>query len=147
MAGPNPPGLDVAAFEAGVRTAMQLGLPVDASRRPVFILPVAPDSGEDARGLPWDIEGDMTEAPNEVTGVLCAVEFKAPGSDLTDGGGVIAQRATVIVTLLQAEWGQVKTAVSVGISGDTYRRWFDAPDLALGTAGVYQLYFEAGDVL
>jgi hypothetical protein len=145
MAGPDLPGLE--GFEAGIRTAMQLGLAVNPTRRPVFVLPAAPDAGEDSRGLPWSVTGAMAEATNEVTDLKCAVEFKAPGSDLTDGGGVIAQTATIIVTLLQAEWNQVRTAESVRVSGTNYRRWLDAPDLALGTHGVYQLYFQAGDVL
>lgn len=146
MAGPNPAGLD-ASFEAGIRQAMQLGLPTDPTRRPIFVLPAAPDAGEDGHGLPWDVTGDMSEATNQVTGVLCAVEFKAPGSDLTDGGGVIAQQATLIITLLHTEWLLVNTATAVKHSGTTYRRWLDAPDLALGTFGVYQLYFQTGDVL
>jgi hypothetical protein len=35
----------------------------------------------------------MTEATNEVTDKLCAVEFKPPGSNLTDAGGVVVQTA------------------------------------------------------
>jgi hypothetical protein len=147
MAGPNPPGFMQADFEAGIRLAMQLGTPVDPARRPVFILPVATDSNEDGHGLPWDINGDMTETNPTVSNVLCAVEFKPAGSILTDAGGVYAQRATIIVTLLHAEWLLVRTAVAVKTSGDIYNRWHDAPDLALGTAGVYQLYFTAGDIL
>lgn len=147
MAGPNPPGFVAADFEAGIRLAMQLGTPVDPARRPVFVLPVAPDSNEDGRGLPWDIAGDMAETAPTVSNVLCAVEFKPAGSNLSDAGGVIAQRATIIVTLLHAEWLLVRTAVAVRTSGDTYLRWHDAPDLALGTAGVYQLYFQSGDIL
>lgn len=145
MAGPNPLGLDD-SFLTGIRTAMQLGTPVDPARRPVFVLPTAPDAGEDSRGLPWDITGDMRESANEVTDVLCAVEFKPPGSNLTDDGGITAQVGVLIVTLLQDEWEDVNTAVAVRVSGVTYERWFDAPDLALGTYGVYQLYFRAGDL-
>lgn len=146
MAGPNPPGLIPADFEAGIRLAMQLGTPVDPARRPVFVLPVAADTNEDSRGLPWDITGDMTEIAPRVSNVLCAVEFKPPGSNLTDAGGVFAQRATLVVTLLQAEWNQVRTAVALETSGDVYQRWHDAPDLALGTSGVYQLFFQSGDI-
>lgn len=145
MAGPNPAGLDD-SFLSGIRTAMQLGLPTDPERRPVFTLPATPDNGEDQLGLPWDISDSVENTVETVEDVLCALEFKAPGSNIDDKGGVIAQQATLIVTLLQDEYDQVKTSVSVTVGGSTFRRWFDAPDLALGTYGVYQLYFQAGDL-
>lgn len=146
MAGPNPAGLNSEAFQAGIRLAMQLGLPTDVARRPIFYLADdATTTPADDGGVPWDMDDDANATETAVSGVLCAIEFDEKAVQSSDGG-TVAQTAQVVITLLQTEYDQVKLATRVTIAGRSYRRDFDRPDLALGTNGVYQLVFKAGDL-
>lgn len=144
-------GFNASVVGAGLRTAMQFGTPVDPARRPAFILAAsASDPGEDAVdgfGVPFDPTAPAPAAPVEVTGILCAYEAAGAQSD-TNRGGLEVQEAVLVVTLLEEEWLQVKDCIAVRLGDSTYIRKSDGdhPEYALGTLGVHQISFQAGDV-
>lgn len=142
-------GFNASAVGAGLRTAMQFGYPVDPEHRPIFVMPApapSPDADPtDGFGVPFDPSAPAGPAPTEVTGVLCAYEQVGIQSD-GSRSGTTAQAANLVVTLLQEEWLLVQDCVAVRVGGITYTRWRDQPEYALGTLGVHQLVFQAGDV-
>jgi hypothetical protein len=148
VAGPNPNGFDPAAFEAGIRIAMQLGLPPDPARRPVFIVRKEFTSTEnlDDDGYPMDSTVEPPERTGEVADVLCAYEVTQTTSEDAGRDGIDLQTPAITVTLLGTEYELVKDCIGVRISRDTYRRWHNAPDYGLGTSSVHQIIFKAGDL-
>jgi hypothetical protein len=136
---------NAAAAAAGIRTAMQLGYPVEASRRPVFILPVAvTGSGLDERSVPFNPSTAMPATTTDLSGVLCAYEGGV-NNTVDRETGVSVQASPVAVTLLEDEYQLVKTCIAVRIGDTEYTRLRDDLEYALGTLGVHNISFVAGD--
>jgi hypothetical protein len=133
------------AASVGIRTAMQFGYPIEAARRPVFILPLATtDSGLDERDVPFDPNQAMPITTTDLTGVLCA--YEGGENNTTDKEtGISVQLSPVVVTLLEEEYQLVKTCIAVRIGDTTYTRLRDDLEYALGSLGVHTISFLAGD--
>jgi len=103
------PGFPAAAFRAGIRTAMGLGMPVEEARRPEFVIEapaVADPATADASGVPWDL--NVVAPTVETTRVrpLCVIETAAEAN--TDGRFGQLQPGSIVVTLLDEEYALVK---------------------------------------
>jgi hypothetical protein len=144
MAGPAPRGFNATKVIAGLHAAMAFGAPSRAADQAAFYIQVAvtPSFPVDQQGVPWDPANSATPSYTKVS-VPVAVEFHN-GAGKVEGYGIV-DATTVTLTLLDADYQQVKGFAFVAIAGTKY--WYrstDAP-VALGTIDVWTVHCEAVD--
>lgn len=103
------PNFQAIQFREGIRLAMEMGMPVEQSRWPVFVTTSTHVQSveTDHAGLPWDPDVELQRPEDKrVTDILCAVEFvdQAEGS----AGFGSTQPQTVHITLLDEEYQEVE---------------------------------------
>lgn len=144
MAKTLPAGFNVERIRRGLLTAMEFGEPTRTEDKATFVTEAASTGVEprDQEGVPFD----PTVRPARTTtslAVPCAVAFVNRG-DTNETFGVI-QSTGVVITLLDAEYQQVKGFDYVGVGGDRYNYNKTAPPVALGSLDVWTVYATAVD--
>jgi hypothetical protein len=137
---------DQAAFEAGIRTAMAVGMPPNVADRAVFVFADAStnSSPADAEDVPFNPAVAPTVTPGrQVTGLHYAIEFHDAQGNVVDLG-VIAP-TQVVITLLKDEYDQVRGFDYVLLSGDKYLYRREEPVIGLGTSEIHQIHCRAED--
>ncbi len=138
---------DRVAFEAGIRLAMNLGLPAAEEDRPLFRFPrvraYPPGTVLDHEGHPLDPNVAPTITTQTPVRIPCAIEWDDASPDQLPPGVRVPTRLTI--TMLDDEYQQVKDAVIVEVGGDRYQISHVAPPVALSDSGVWTLiaYAEA----
>ena len=144
---------DEDAFRSSIRSTMQMGMPSDPARQltwhwdrdQTFDIPDTEGNPYDWTATPdTDVPGNVVEPTGSLV-VVYAMEFSArpAASKDTEMGEFDGTR--IIVTLLDTEFEQVKTADYCVFDGDRYRIDFTAPPVALFTVTVYSVFLTAED--
>lgn len=141
-------------FRDGIHFAMQMGAPVDDSRKAVFVFastgrsyskngsPVdASNVRLDQSGQPIDPEIKVVEIPGKRVTVDCAVEISKADSDEMPVGNFRDTKATV--TLLDVDYEQVKGCKELEFNGDRYAYGYEPDGLALFDVAVNTIIFYA----
>lgn len=138
-----PPEFDKAAVLAGLHIAMGFGTPTRTEDRATFFVPreVAETAApSDISGVPFSPTIQRVANLSRVQ-VACVVDF-------FDAQGVVETFGTtsptrIKLTLLDAEWQQVKEFSYVVAGGDKYIRAKVQPPIALGTIDVWEVWANA----
>lgn len=146
MANPGIPGFDAAAVRAGLRLAMQVGLPTVTADQPTFFMPqtVTTDGHIlDGSNTPFDPEYTPTRSTRVTHQVPCAIEY-------TDGSGKIAalgiiDASKVILTLLDQDYDIVEGFEFVVITGQKFFYSATEPQLGLVDVGVWRVHCRSED--
>lgn len=144
-----------AAFENGIRFAMEMGTPNEESKRATFIFPSTGTTywlGDvqvlnprvDRDGSPLDPEVEEREAPSRRVQVNCAVEVEYAGVEGETPVGSFHQ-SRLVITLLEAEYQLVKGCQAVEYNGDTYSYAFEPENVGLFGSNVHSMVFNAED--
>lgn len=143
------PGFPAQEFIDGIHTAMSLGLPVDPADRAVFVTPgaVTTPSVADAGGLGFDLTVGVDKADDVRVQVPYALEY-------ADANGVVLESAdivpsVIVLTMLGPDFDQVRGFEYIELgSGEAMERWFywkTAPEMAMDSVPVWQVYLKAED--
>jgi hypothetical protein len=147
MAGsPNISGFSADTVRAGLRLAMQVGLPVAQGDQPTFYMPISdvtPTEAVDSEGVPFDPNYRPAKTSRVTLQVPCAIEYKDSEGTLENFGAIVPARVTL--TLLDQDYLKVKGFEFVVIGGNRYNyRRTEAP-LGLVTVGVYTVHCTSDD--
>jgi hypothetical protein len=146
-------GFDAVAFRVAIRETMKMGAPPDPAdqltwrwKRLRTYLP------EDQAHNPYDwTETAVTDAPgnpDETDGSLIvdyAVEFSARPAGSVDVAAGQFDTSRAVVTLLDEDYEQVKTADYATIGNTTYDIDFTGPPIGMFAVGVFTVYLTARD--
>ncbi len=135
-----------AAFETGIRTAMAVGMPPDPADRAIFVFANTATNATpaDAEDVPFDPAAAPTvTAGRQVSGLAYAVEYRDTSGQTVDLG--IITPTQVVLTLLKAEYDQVRGFDYVLLSGDKYLYRREEPVIGLATSEVHQIHCRAED--
>lgn len=133
---------DRTGFEAGIRQAMQMGLPAAVADQPVFHFSTsnAVTGSADGRGVPFSPTATVsTSTPAPVSGIVCGITFGNRG-DVETRLGDLSEDALAI-TLLDAEYQQVSGCSYVVLGGDRYDYASTDAPVSLFTAPVWTVRF------
>lgn len=144
--------LPVDDIQLALRQTMVLGLPVEDEQKPTFYFnPVVEWERYDTEGSPWEWDATPTsEVETSPVQPICAYEFFSPlgrqGGFATEVGDFTP--TTLVVTLLQEEWEQVRgfSYVTVGPSEQRWLFRYWRPAYGLGGFTVYQIHCSAEGV-
>lgn len=144
MAG-TPPGFDADAVRAGLRFAMEFGLPSEAVDQPTFFMPVVSTTSDevDAEGVPYDPGATLTTGTAVRKRVDCAVEY-IDGEGKIETFGIL-NPSKIKLTLLDEEFAQIDGFYYVVIKGQKYYYQRSEPPIALGTVDVHTIYCRSSD--
>ena len=140
MAGTTP-DFSKTVVEDAIRFAMRMGAAPDPTQRATFLFrqvrTYPPGTLLDAEGTPLDpnVRAEVT-TPDPVT-VDCAVEFERATPEELPTGVRIPTR--LVITLLENEYQQVRTAVRVRIGSDRYQIAYELPVVGLFDMAVHQI--------
>lgn len=143
MAGTNS-GFDAAAFNDAIHTVMEMAAPPITADRAKFYFPkttTAPAHSGD--GVPWDPADSPTVTQQAAIVVPCAVETVEAADQATRLG--IERPNRLKVTLLDAEYQQVKGCEYLVMAGDRYDYRFTDPPTGLFDASVWTMWFTRSD--
>jgi hypothetical protein len=130
-----------AQVEDALRFAMRMGAAPDPAQRATFLfrqVRVYPEGTLlDAEGTPLDpsVRAVVT-TPDPVT-VDCAVEFERATPEELPTGVRVPTR--LVLTLLEDEYRQVRTAVRVRVGTDRYQLSYELPVVGLFDMAVHQI--------
>lgn len=152
MAGTNP-AFDAALFRNAIRQSMVMGMPTNTAEQLTWrwnrdkeYVPQDPTSNpyEWTQDPVVDLPGNPNEPDGDVI-VDYAIEFSArpAGSQQTVMGQFDTSRA--IVTLLDTDYGTIRSADYCTIDGAVYDIDFSAPPLGMFEVTVYQVFLTARD--
>lgn len=134
-------------FRNAIKQTMKMATPNAVDERVTFIWPGTADYViENHAGRPFDyaFETPTATTSNESKQVDCAVEFVSKASDETAIGEFDHPR--IVVTLLDEDYEEVKTASELSINNNEYVINFVAPPMGLFTVTVYQIHATAKDL-
>jgi hypothetical protein len=140
MANPGISGFDAAAVRAGLRLAMQVGLPITASERPTFFMPqtvTATGHNLDGSKVPFDPTVQPTRSARQTHQVPCAIEY-ADGTGKIAALGII-DPATVVLTLLDEDYATVRGFEFVVITGQKFFYRSTEPGQGLVDVGIWRV--------
>lgn len=124
---------------------MLMGYPIDTAAQPVFLFRTDTDAPSvDAYGVPWNPAGVGTTVYTEITGVLCAIDQVISMRDIETKSSS-QQYETMLVTLLETEFQQVKDCVAIRYDGRVFPRWQTPPAIGLFAVGIHTIEFRAND--
>lgn len=138
---------DADTVRAGIRLAMQVGLPVASDDQPLFVMPTTVtgdvDHNLDSQGTPYDSDFRPTRSTPATHRVPCAIEY-FDGAGKIEAFGLVAP-SHVLLTLLDTEYDVVKGFAYVVIGGNKY--WYErtVPPLGLVDIGVWQVRCRSDD--
>lgn len=140
------PGFDPVAVRAGIRLAMQVGLPVQTADQPTFYFKGAPTTGvgTDGHGAPLAWDGTRSSAaPKAAVQVPCAIDYQ-DDAGLENGFGPVSS-SRLVLTLLDEDYDAVKGFAYVAIGGNRYDYERTEPPMGLVSVGVWQVHVRAVD--
>lgn len=143
-----PPGFNSAQVIAGLHKAMGFGEPTRVGDKATFYFPVSydwpPGTVLDEDGVPFDpTVMPVTNTVKAPLKVYCAVEY-FDRADKSETFGVF-RPTRIEITLLDAEYQQVKDFAYVEAGGDKYVRRSVEPPVALGSIDVWTVTAVAED--
>jgi hypothetical protein len=146
-------GFDAEAFRENIRQTMKMGMPINVSDQLTWRWKrVRTYSPEDQAHNPYDwTEPTDTDAPgnaDEPDGELVvdyAVEFSARPAGSVDVAAGQFDTSRAIVTLLDEDYEQMKTADYATMGSTTYDIDFTGPPMGMFSVGVYTIYLTARD--
>lgn len=133
------PGFDPDAFRDGIRFAMDLGAPPDASLQATFVFPkVKTTTGPvNAQGVPLDPSARATFAPSKPpVKVACGIEYGDGTTTDTSIGRFSTDK--IVVTVLDSEYEQIQGFELVLFNTVPYYYKKELRVAGLGPVGVYQ---------
>lgn len=140
-----PPGFSAATVRAGLRTAMNFGLPTVTNDQPTFFMPQTVTSGDplDDEGVPFAPASVLTTSTLVKKRATCAVEY-------VDGDGKIETFAVVNpskvkLTFIDEDYKKIKGFEFCVIEGQKYYYARTEPPVALGTIDVYTIHCKSED--
>jgi hypothetical protein len=144
---PKIPNFDANAVRAGLRLAMQVGLPVMAEDQPTFFMPttIAGDGANtlDQQGTPFNPAFRPTRVATRGIRVPCAVDYKDSSGHLEAMGSVFP--AGVVLTLLDEDYAKIKGFEYVAIGGVKYNyQRVQKPD-GLVSVGIFTVHCLSDD--
>lgn len=140
-------GFNADEVRAGLRLAMQVGLPVEESDRPTFYMPVgwstdgAHNVSED--GVPFDPDYRPARTSRRSVQVPAAVEY-TDGDGKVEGFGILVP-SKVVLTLLDEDYEQIKGFEFVQIAGQRFFYSRTESALALIEVGVWRIHCRSDD--
>jgi hypothetical protein len=144
---PEIANFDATKVRAGLRLAMQVGLPVMAGDQPTFFMPttVTADGAHtlDQRGTPFDPAYRPTRAQPAGIQVPCGMDYKDAAGNLVAAGSVSA--TGIVLTLLDEDYAQVKGFAYVVIAGVKYNYQRTDRPQGLVSVGIYTVHVLADD--
>jgi hypothetical protein len=136
---------DAAAVRAGIRLAMQVGLPVMPDDQPMFFFPavVTTDRVTDSQGVSFDAGYRPTRTQLPGVKVPCAIDYKdAVGR--VEAPGMISPSG-VVLTLLDEDYAKVKGFAYVVIGGIKYAYERVEKPTGLVSVGIYTVHCLSDD--
>lgn len=145
-----------AQFENAIKFAMQMGTPNEAVKRPTFIFPgdgltywrdgveLVEPPRVDLDGHPYDPEIEVRRAADVELQVDCAFEVKEVIPRPEDPVGTF-QHTQLVVTLLEAEYQQVKHCKAITYNSDRYLYGFESELYGLFGSDVHTIIFVSED--
>jgi len=144
---PQIANFDANAVRAGLRLAMQVGLPVLTSDQPTFVMPTVVTGDDthalDQQGTPFDPTYRPTRSTPKRVKVPCGVDYKDAAGNLMAGGTIAS--AGVVLTLLDEDYAQVKGFAYVVIGGNKYNYEHTDRPQGLVSVGIYTVHCETDD--
>ncbi len=137
---------DQSGFEAGIRTAMSVGLPPTEADRPIFVFrdTVTNSLPADQENVPFDPTATpVVVAGNQVLGITCAVEYLDITGQVVDLGTLTPSRLKI--TMLDAEYQLTKGFDYVSIAGDRYTYRRTEPPIGMVDSTVWIVHCSAED--
>ena len=144
---PQIPNFDAPAVRAGLRLAMQVGLPVMADDQPTFFMPtiVTADGAHalDQQGTPFDPTYRPIRATPVGIQVPCGMDYKDAAGNLVAMGTVSA--TGMVLTLLDEDYVKVKGFSYCVVAGVKYL--YERTDVPKGlvSVGIYTIHVMADD--
>jgi hypothetical protein len=140
-----PAGFSASNVRAGLRTAMQFGLPSATADQPTFYMPRTSTTSAptDDEGVPFDPSVAPVMSTQVKKRVDCAVEYVDSDGKI-ETFGVIAP-AKVKLTLLDEDFAKISGFLFCVIKGQKYFYQRTEPPVALGTVDVYTVHCRAED--
>jgi hypothetical protein len=144
---PQIPNFNASKVRAGLRLAMQVGLPVVTSDQPTFFMPttVTTDGSHtlDQQGTPFDAAFRPTRTRPPGIQVPCGVDYKDAAGNLVAMGSVSS--TGIVLTLLDEDYTAVKGFAYCVIGGIKYNyQRVDRPQ-GLVSVGIYTVHCLADD--
>lgn len=144
---PSIQGFDADAVRAGLRLAMQVGLPTVTADQPTFFMPttITPTGSRvlDGQGVPFDPANQPTRSATDKRQVPCAIEY-SDGPGKIENFGVVTP-SKVILTLLDEDYTTIQGFSFVVISGQRFNYAFTEPAQGLVDVGVWRIHCRADD--
>jgi len=141
------PNFDATAVRAGLRLAMQVGLPVITDDQPTFFMPaaVAGDGTHtlDQGGTPFDPAYRPTLTRPAGIKVPCSMDYKDAAGNLVAAGSVSA--TGMVLTLLDEDYVQVKGFAYCVVAGIRYNYQRTDRPQGLVSVGIYTVHVLADD--
>lgn len=143
-------------FNNAIKFAMQMGTPIEEAKRVTFLfsgngstywkdgVELTTPPAVDLDGHPYDPEIEMRRSEDVRVQVDCAVEIEDVIPDREEPVGTF-QQTKLTITLLEAEYQQVKGCKAVEYNGDRYVYGFDPVNYGLFDANVHQMIFMSED--
>lgn len=144
---PRIANFDADAVRAGLRLAMQVGLPPETEDQPVFVMPttVAGDPGHrlDAQGTPFNADYRPPRSASIGKRVPCAIEYADGEGKIENFGIVVPSR--VVLTLLDQDYQQIKGFAYCVIGGNKYHYSRTETPQGLVSVGVFRVHCTSDD--
>jgi hypothetical protein len=144
---PRIANFDADAVRAGLRLAMQVGLPPETEDQPLFVMPTAVTGDGahrlDSQGTPFN--ADYRPARTAAVGrrVPCAIEYADSEGEVATFGLVAPSR--VILTLLDQDYKQIQGFAYCVIGGNKYHYSRTETPQGLVSVGVYVVHCISDD--
>lgn len=144
MAG-SVPGFDAEDVRAGLRLAMNVGLPVATEDQPVFygVPTVTNTTRADESSVPYDPASRRTVTAATGVRVPCAIEYFDNAGKIENFGVMVPTK--VVLTLLDQDYAAIKGFNFVVIGGNRFFYQRTETPLALVSVGVYLIHCTAED--
>ena len=144
---PQIPNFDASAVRAGLRLAMQVGLPVITDDQPTFFMPatVTGDGAHvlDQGGTPFDPAYRPTLTRPAGIKVPCSMDYKDAAGNLVAAGSVSA--TGMVLGLLDEDYVQVKGFSYCVVAGVKYNYQRTDRPQGLVSVGIYTVHVLADD--
>jgi len=144
---PQIPDFDANKVRAGLRLAMQVGLPVITDDQPTFFMPavVTGDGSHalDQQGTPFDPAYRPTLVRPAGIKVPCSMDYKDAAGNLVAMGSVSA--TGMVLTLLDEDYVKVKGFAYCVVAGIRYNYQRTDRPQGLVSVGIYTIHVLADD--
>jgi hypothetical protein len=145
---PRISGFNANEVRAGLRLAMEVGLPPDIADQPVFVFPgeIVDDGLErDAEGTPLDWRATKQRGPDETVQVPCAIEYMDGYGDGNIENFGVVMPSRVALTFLDEDYVEIRGFSYVMIGGNRYNYQRTEPPIGLVSVGVWRVHVRSDD--